>query len=69
MEKNIIKDERVKRHSLNCRIGRSFVPPDQGGYGRNVSAAAKNVFSADAAGRIRTGSHCRIKPPGRRSLG
>jgi hypothetical protein len=68
MEKNIIKEERVHQHSLNCRIGRFFVLPDQDGYGRNASAAAKNVFPADAASRIRTGSHCRVKPPGRRSF-
>lgn len=69
MEKTIIKEERVKRHILNCRIGRSFALFDQEIYSKNASAVAKSAALGDTAVVIRARSHCKIKPPGRRSFG
>jgi hypothetical protein len=62
MKKNVLKRERIKRYSANCRIGRFFSFPDRQGYGGNTSASAKKAFPTEAAGIIRAGSHCRIKP-------
>jgi hypothetical protein len=62
MKKSLLPGKMTKQHSLNCRIGRFFTLSDQHNYGRNASATAKSAFVADAAGIIRAGSHCRIKP-------
>jgi hypothetical protein len=62
MKKEISHNKISKAQSLNCRIGRYFVPPGYPIYGKNASASVKNTFSPDGNTPLRNERYCRIKP-------